>query len=51
LLSADPYHGGYIIFASGQTVSVDANGDIQEDVIPNFNGLARTLASRQTGLY
>jgi hypothetical protein len=26
LLSADPYHGGYIIVASGQTGSVDANG-------------------------
>jgi hypothetical protein len=40
LLSADPYHGGYIIFASGQTGSVDANGDIQEDVVPNYNRLA-----------
>jgi len=40
LLSADPYHGGYIIFASGQTGSVDANGDIQEDLVPNYNRLA-----------
>jgi hypothetical protein len=40
LLSADPYHGGYIIFASGQTGTVDANGDIQEDVVPNYNRLA-----------
>jgi len=40
LLSADPYHGGYIIFASGQTGTVDANGQIQQDVVPNYNRLA-----------
>jgi hypothetical protein len=40
LLSADPYHGGYIIFASGQTGSVDANGQVQQDVVPNYNRLA-----------
>jgi hypothetical protein len=40
LLSADPYHGGYIIFASGQTGTVDADGHIQEDVIPNYNRMA-----------
>jgi len=40
LLSADPYHGGYIIFASGQTGTVDADGHIQEDIIPNYNRLA-----------
>jgi hypothetical protein len=40
LLSADPYHGGYIIFASGQTGSIDANGHVQEDIVPNYNRLA-----------
>jgi hypothetical protein len=40
LLSADPYHGGYIIFASGQTGTVDADGHVQEDVVPNYNRLA-----------
>ncbi len=39
LLSADRYKGGYIIFASGQTGTVDADGDIQEDPIPNYNRL------------
>jgi hypothetical protein len=37
LLSADPYHGGYIIFASGQTGTVDADGRIQQDRVPNYN--------------
>jgi hypothetical protein len=37
LLSADPYNGGYIIFASGQTGTVDANGHVQEDRVPNYN--------------
>jgi hypothetical protein len=37
LLSADPYHGGYIIFASGQTGSVDSRGNVQEDRVPNYN--------------
>lgn len=37
LLSADPYNGGYIIFASGQTGSVDATGHVQEDRVPNYN--------------
>ena len=37
LLSADPYHGGYIIFASGQTGSVDSRGNVQEDRVPDYN--------------
>jgi len=37
LLSADPYHGGYIIFASGQTGTIDPGGIIHEDAIPNYN--------------
>jgi hypothetical protein len=36
LLSADPYNGGNIIFASGQTGSTD-NGHITEDPVPNYN--------------
>ncbi len=35
-LSADPYKGGNIIFASGQTGSVD-NGHVTEDSVPNYN--------------
>ena len=35
LLSADPYNGGYIIFASGQTGTVNS-GHVQEDRVPNY---------------
>jgi hypothetical protein len=37
LLSADPYKGGNIILASGQTGSIDRQGHIEEDPIPNYN--------------
>jgi len=37
LLSADPYQGGYIVFASGQTGTVDADGHVQQDRVPNYN--------------
>jgi hypothetical protein len=37
LLSADPYNGGYIIFASGKTGTVDESGHVQEDRVPNYN--------------
>jgi hypothetical protein len=37
LLSADPYNGGYIIFASGQTGTMDADGHIEQDRVPNYN--------------
>jgi hypothetical protein len=40
LLSADPYHGGYIIFASGQTGTMDKDGHIEQDRVPNYNRLA-----------
>jgi hypothetical protein len=40
LLSADPYKGGYIIFASGQTGGVDSSGHVHEDSVPNFNSQA-----------
>jgi hypothetical protein len=36
LLSADPYKGGNIIFASGQTGTID-DGHVTEDPIPNYN--------------
>jgi hypothetical protein len=37
LLSADPYKGGYIIFASGQTGTMDKDGHIEQDRVPNYN--------------
>jgi hypothetical protein len=37
LLSADPYKGGYIIFASGQTGTMDSSGHVLEDRVPNYN--------------
>jgi hypothetical protein len=36
LLSADPYKGGNVTFASGQTGSVE-NGHVTEDAAPNYN--------------
>jgi hypothetical protein len=41
LLSADPYKGGAIVFASGQTGSID-NGRVTEDPIPDYNKLSPT---------
>jgi hypothetical protein len=41
LLSADPYKGGNIVFASGQTGSID-NGHVTEDPIPDYNKLSPT---------
>ncbi len=40
LLSADPYKGGHIATAGGQTGTVDRNGNIDIDPVPNFNKLA-----------
>jgi len=37
LLSADPYKGGHIIMAGGQTGTIDTHGKIDEDPIPNYN--------------
>jgi hypothetical protein len=37
LLSAAPYNGGYIIFASGQTGTMDADGHIEQDRVPDYN--------------
>jgi hypothetical protein len=36
LLSADPYKGGNVTFASGQTGSVE-NSHATEDAVPNYN--------------
>ena len=36
LLTADPYRGGYIVMASGQTGTVD-NGKFEEDPVPIYN--------------
>src|SRR6267154_858928 len=41
LLSADPYKGGNIIFASGRTGSAD-DSHITEDAVPNYNKLSPT---------
>ena len=37
LLSADPYKGGYIIISGGQTGTINKNGRIDEDPVPNYN--------------
>ena len=36
-LSSDPYKGGNLILAGGQTGSVDNHGHVEEDPIPNYN--------------
>ena len=42
LLSADPYKGGNILLASGQTASVDNKGHVSEDPVPNYNKVSPT---------
>jgi hypothetical protein len=37
VLSSDPYRGGLILLAGGQTASVDVDGHVEEDAIPNYN--------------
>jgi hypothetical protein len=36
LLSADTYKGGNIEYSGGQTGSIDDNGHVQEDRVPNY---------------
>jgi hypothetical protein len=36
LLTADPYKGGYIITSGGQTGTMDRDGHIEEDSVPNY---------------
>jgi hypothetical protein len=40
LLSADPYRGGHIATAGGETGTVDKNGKVDLDPVPNFNKLS-----------
>jgi len=40
LLSADPYKGGNILLSGGQTGSIDDNGHVSEDAVPNYNKAA-----------
>ncbi len=40
VLSADPYKGGQIATAGGQTGSVDRHGNIDLDPVPNYNKAA-----------
>lgn len=42
LLSADPYQGGNILFADGQTGSVDAPGRVTQDQVPNYSKASPT---------
>src|SRR5467141_1000859 len=37
VLSSDPYRGGLILLGGGQTASVDVEGHVEEDAIPNYN--------------
>jgi len=41
LLSADPYRGGEVLLASGQTGTIE-NGHFNEDAIPTYNKLSPT---------
>ena len=42
LLSADPYKGGNLVFADGQTGSIDDQGNVTKDSKPDFNKLSPT---------
>jgi len=37
LLSADPYHGGDVLLASGQTGTIHDDGRITTDSVPNYS--------------
>lgn len=41
LLSADPYNGGHIIFASGQAGTMASDGHIEQDRVPITIGWLR----------
>jgi TonB family protein len=55
VLSTDPQRGGNLVFAGGQTGTIDSQGHIEEDPIPNYNKLAPirfaflTVINAQTG--
>jgi hypothetical protein len=40
VLSADPYKGGQIIVSGGQTGTMDKDGNVDVDPVPNYNKLA-----------
>jgi hypothetical protein len=40
LLSADPYKGGYLVFADGTTGTIDKTGKIDEEPTPYYNRAA-----------
>lgn len=54
-LSGDPYKGGDLVFADGQTGNIDSGGNVTKDSTPNFNKLAPTryayltVIDRRTG--
>ena len=37
VLSTDPHQGGNLIYSGGQTGTIDSQGHIEEDPIPNYN--------------
>ena len=42
LLSASPYHGGDVLFADGQTGSINDEGHIRKDPVPNYTKASPT---------
>jgi hypothetical protein len=48
LLSADPYRGGNIILSNGQTGSVESDGHINQDEVPNYNKQSPTRSAYLT---
>jgi len=42
MLSADPYRGGYILTAGGQTGTIDPGGGLDLDPVPNYDQAAPT---------
>jgi hypothetical protein len=48
LLSADPYNGGYILTAGGQTGSMGSGGNLDLDPVPNYNRAAPTRVAYLT---
>jgi hypothetical protein len=42
LLSADPYRGGNILFAGGQTGTITDNGHVSQDPVPNYTKASPT---------
>ena len=55
VLSTDPHQGGNLIYSGGQTGTIDSQGHIEEDPVPNYNKQAPvryeylTVMDAQTG--